>query len=83
MSSTDVTGSGANNPAYMFFTSYEYTNAPGGICNGITSGINDPHDIDFNVAFSATHRDDDWRWGEQWLPHAAWVLDALTAMNEQ
>ena len=29
-------GSGENNVPYMFFESYEYTNAPGGICNGIT-----------------------------------------------
>ena len=31
-------GHGRNNIAYMFFDSYEYTNAPGGICNGITGG---------------------------------------------
>ena len=30
-------GSGRNNPPYRFFDSYEYTNAPGGIFNGITA----------------------------------------------
>src|SRR5262249_34991277 len=29
-------GTGHNNPEYRFFGSYEYTNAPGGIVNGIT-----------------------------------------------
>ncbi len=70
-------GSGRNNTAYMFFNSYEYTNAPGGICNGITGGLTNPHDIDFDVGFAETHRDDDWRWGEQWLPHATWYLLAV------
>lgn len=30
-------GVGHNNPAYGFFGTFEYTNAPGGIVNGITS----------------------------------------------
>ncbi len=70
-------GSGRNNPPYMFFTSYEYTNAPGGIVNGITSGYSNPEDIDFNLFYSVTGKDEDWRWGEQWLPHAAWYLYAV------
>jgi hypothetical protein len=41
--------------------SYEYNNAPGGICNGITGGRNDPDDIDFNVGFAVTGQDEDWR----------------------
>ena len=71
-------GSGRNNPPYMFFNSYEYTNAPGGICNGITAGYKNLHDIDFNLPFSVTGKDEDWRWGEQWLPHAAWYLYAIS-----
>jgi Glycosyl hydrolase family 9/Cellulase N-terminal ig-like domain len=71
-------GAGRNNPPYMFFNSYEYTNAPGGIVNGITSGYNNEHDIDFNLPFSVTSKDEDWRWGEQWLPHAAWYLYAIS-----
>ncbi len=71
-------GKGRNNPAYMFFDSYEYTNAPGGICNGITAGYKDEEDIDFNLHFAETGKDDDWRWGEQWLPHAAWFLLAVS-----
>lgn len=70
-------GSGRNNPPYIFFNSYEYTNAPGGICNGITSGFDNEHDIDFLIPFSFTGKDNDWRWGEQWLPHASWFLLAV------
>jgi hypothetical protein len=68
---------GRNNIAYMFFDSYEYTNAPGGICNGITGGYTDEEDIDFGLRYAATGKDDDWRWAEQWLPHAAWYLYAV------
>jgi hypothetical protein len=68
---------GRNNIPYMFFDSYEYTNAPGGICNGITGGYTDEDDIDFGLRFAATGKDDDWRWAEQWLPHAAWYLYAV------
>jgi len=70
-------GTGRNNPAYMFFDSWEYTNAPGGICNGITAGFEDEDDIDLNVPFARTGADHDWRWGEQWLPHASWFLLAV------
>jgi hypothetical protein len=71
-------GSGRNNPEYMFFGSYQYTNAPGGICNGITAGLYDEEDIDFNLPYSVTGKDNDWRWGEQWLPHASWFLFAIS-----
>ena len=72
-------GHGRNNIPYIFFDSYEYTNAPGGICNGITGGYEDPkaEGIDFGLRYSQTGKDDDWRWAEQWLPHAAWYLVAI------
>jgi thiol-disulfide isomerase/thioredoxin len=72
-------GTGRNNPAYGFFGTFEYTNAPGGIVNGITSGLNDESDIDFNLSYAQTHKDYDWRWAEQWLPHDAWYLLAVAA----
>jgi Glycosyl hydrolase family 9 len=72
-------GAGRNNPPYMFFRSYEYTNAPGGIVNGITSGFSDENDIDFNLTVDQSGADNDWRWGEQWLPHASWFLLAVSA----
>lgn len=72
-------GTGHNNPAYGFFGTFEYTNAPGGIVNGITSGLEDEQDIDFNLSYAATGKDYDWRWAEQWLPHDAWYLLAIAA----
>jgi hypothetical protein len=74
-------GAGRNNVFYMYFKSYEYNNAPGGICNGITGGRTNPDDIDFNVGFAVTGKDEDWRWSEQWLPHAAWYLYAISMRN--
>jgi len=72
-------GTGHNNPAYGFFGTFEYTNAPGGIVNGITSGLEDESDIDFNLSYATTKKDYDWRWAEQWLPHDAWYLLAVAA----
>ncbi|HEY9045680.1 MAG TPA: glycoside hydrolase family 9 protein [Ohtaekwangia sp.] len=69
-------GTGRNNIAYMFFGTYQYTNAPGGICNGITGGYDDEDGIDYDLSYLKTGKDDDWRWAEQWLPHAAWYLVA-------
>lgn len=70
-------GTGRNNPDYMFFDSWEYKNAPGGIVNGITAGFKDEEDIDFHLMVAETGADNDWRWGEQWLPHAAWYMLAV------
>ena len=68
----------ANNPAYMFFRSYRYTSAPGAIVNGITAGLDSEDGIAFNQGFASTGKDDDWRWTEEWLPHAAWYLYAIS-----
>ena len=72
-------GTGRNNPAYGFFGTFEYTNAPGGIVNGITSGLDDENDIEFNLSYAKTGKDYDWRWAEQWLPHDSWYLLAVAA----
>ncbi len=72
-------GHGRNNVQYLFFNSYEYTNAPGGICNGITSGLYNENDIDLNRGFNETGKDNDWRWAEQWLPHASWYMIAIAS----
>jgi len=71
-------GSGHGNAAYMFFRSWKYTNAPGAIINGITAATNDEDGIAFNEGYAFTGKDDDWRWTEQWLPHAAWFLYAVS-----
>jgi len=71
-------GSGHNNAAYMFFKSYKYTSAPGAVLNGITSALDDEDGIAFNEGFAVTGKDEDWRWTEEWLPHAAWYLYAIS-----
>ena len=70
-------GTGHNNVEYGFFGTFEYTNAPGGIVNGITSGLDNEHDIDLNVSYAQTGKDYDWRWSEEWLPHATWYMLAV------
>ena len=40
-------------------------------------GFRDEEDIDFNLSHKETGADHDWRWGEQWLPHASWFLLAV------
>lgn len=66
-------GRGRHNPVYedRFF------NGPGGVCNGVTSGFEDETDIAFQPLPWNNQADQRWRWGEQWLPHAAWLLYAL------
>ena len=75
-------GSGQRNAQYMFFRSYEYTSAPGAIINGITAGLDDEDGIAFNLGYAQTGRDDDWRWTEQWLPHDAWYLYAVSLPHD-
>jgi hypothetical protein len=75
-------GSGHGDAAYMFFRSYQYTNAPGAIVNGITAGLKDEDGIAFNQGFAVTGLDEDWRWTEEWLPHAAWYLYAVSLPHE-
>ena len=68
-------GKGRNNPEYEV----EQPNAPGGVCNGMTSGFSDEHDIAFQPQPQASNPDQNWRWSEQWIPHAAWLGLALAA----
>ncbi len=75
-------GSGHGNPPYMFFRSYKYTSAPGGIVNGITAASDDEDGIAFNQGYAVTGADEDWRWTEEWLPHAAWYLFAVSQPHE-
>ena len=76
--SSMLMGSGHGYAPYMFFRSYKYTGAPGGIVNGITAATNDEDGIAFDLGYAVTGADDDWRWTEQWLPHAAWFLFAVS-----
>lgn len=74
-------GHGHKNPEYNFLGTFQYTTQPGGIVNGITSGMDNPDDIDFDIPYSVTGKDNDWRWVEQWLPHAAWYMVAVSVAH--
>ncbi|HEY2928997.1 glycoside hydrolase family 9 protein [Piscinibacter sp.] len=65
-------GQGHRSPRYE----RGYWNAPGGVCNGITGGLDNEDDIDFRMP-GETDPTQSWRWSEQWLPHAAWLFAAL------
>lgn len=71
---------GKNNVPYMS-SNFGHGSGKGGISNGITGKKENPDGsgIDFKM------KDDgnEWRWTEQWLPHAAWYLQAVTAMAVQ
>ena len=75
-------GNGHGDAAYMFFRSYKYTNAPGAIVNGITASADSADGIAFNQGFAVTGKDEDWRWTEGWLPHAAWYLYAISLPSQ-
>lgn len=68
-----LAGHGINNPSYTA----GYPNALGGICNGITAGFDDEADIAFIPEQYKDRLDQNWRWGEQWIPHAAWFALAI------
>lgn len=75
-------GVGHNNPVYLFFKTWQYTERPGGIVNGITGGFKNGVGIAYNLPLSVTKGDHSWRWNEQWLPHDAWYLLAIAAHNK-
>ncbi|PSU90361.1 chitobiase [Photobacterium kishitanii] len=69
-------GHGHNNPDYL--PQLGFSNAKGGVCNGITSGFDNEQDIAFNPAGQKDDMLQNWRWGEQWIPHGSWYLLATT-----
>lgn len=70
-------GRGRNSPDYL----PGFPNAPGGICNGITSGMEDANGIAFLPPPWDADPSHNWRWSEQWLPHGAWMFLALAALE--
>lgn len=70
-------GHGRNNPTY--WPEAGYYNAKGGVCNGITSGFSDEQDVALKPVPQDTDPMQNWRWGEQWIPHAAWFFLAVVA----
>jgi hypothetical protein len=72
-------GYGRNNVPYMH-SMFGHGSERGGISNGITGkdGNGDGSGIDFKKEAEGN----EWRWTEQWIPHAAWFLQAISAMAE-
>ncbi|MTH15395.1 glycoside hydrolase family 9 protein [Flavobacterium sp. LC2016-01] len=71
---------GETNVPYMH-SNYGHGSEKGGISNGITGkdGNPDGSGIDFKMDVDGN---DEWRWTEQWIPHSAWFLQAITALVE-
>lgn len=76
-----IEGYGKNNIQYFFKKRYDFLNCPGGIVNGITSNTHDEAGIEF-VSEPTAEVDDNWRWAEQWIPHASWYLYAMALKKE-
>jgi hypothetical protein len=74
-----IYGFGKNNVPYMH-SSFRHGSERGGISNGITGkgGNADGSGIDFKTEAEGN----EWRWTEQWIPHAAWFLQAVSAMTQ-
>jgi hypothetical protein len=72
-------GFGKNNVPYMA-SMFGHGSEKGGISNGVTGkdGAPDGSGIDFKIEAGGN----EWRWTEQWIPHAAWFLQALTELND-
>lgn len=76
-----IEGYGYHNIQYFYLGRYDFLNCPGGICNGITSGLHDEDGIEF-VTQPTEEVNDNWRWAEQWIPHASWYLYAMALKFE-
>ncbi|MBN1501567.1 MAG: glycoside hydrolase family 9 protein [Spirochaetes bacterium] len=72
-----IHGKGKNNPDYVDFL----PNISGGICNGITSGFKNENDIDFLPTECQNSYNETWRWSEQWIPHASWMILAASLIE--
>ncbi|WP_081885761.1 glycoside hydrolase family 9 protein [Haloferula sp. BvORR071] len=67
---------GKTNVPYMK-SMFGHGSGRGGISNGITGKNADGSGIDFHFHANGN----EWRWTEQWIPHSAWFLQAVTAMS--
>jgi hypothetical protein len=72
-----LSGFGSNNPPRYCAHKPQNEASTGGIANGITGSDVNGGGIQYNT--SSFNCGDDWRWIEQWLPHAAWYTIATAA----
>ena len=75
-----LAGFGRSNPRPYAGDKRESGTRQGGIANGITSREQDGVGIQWDKS-SGREAWRHWRWVEQWLPHAAWYLVAVTALG--
>jgi len=73
-------GYGRVNVPYMA-AMYGHGSGIGGISNGITGGKDKPDGS--GIEFKYEDNGNEWRWSEQWIPHTAWFLQALTALESK
>jgi hypothetical protein len=73
-------GFGKNNVPYMR-SNFGHGSERGGVSNGIT-GKKDNGDGS-GIDYKTEDGGNEWRWTEQWIPHAAWFLQAVSAMAEE
>jgi hypothetical protein len=73
-------GFGKTNVPYMH-SNFGHGSERGGVSNGITGKkeSGDGSGIDFKTEDDGN----EWRWTEQWIPHAAWFLQAIAAMAKE
>jgi hypothetical protein len=57
-------------------------NIKGGICNGITAKHGNENDLAWNNV-DGLEEWQNWRYIEQWLPHNAWYLTAISALSHR
>jgi glycosyl hydrolase family 9/cellulase-like Ig domain-containing protein len=69
---------GQKNVPYMH-SLFGHGSEKGGISNGITGKDGNPDGS--GIDFKTEAEGNEWRWTEQWLPHAAWFLAAVTAAS--
>jgi hypothetical protein len=71
-----VYGFGGKNPNYADSSGHMLV---GGVSNGITGkvGNDEGRGIDFAVGPDS----ENWRWNEQWIPHAAWLMLAVCTLE--
>ncbi|MFD1441381.1 glycoside hydrolase family 9 protein [Lacticaseibacillus hegangensis] len=68
-----IEGFGEKHIQYHFGERDDFLNAPGGIVNGVTSGVKNESDIAL-IMNPSEGVDDNWRWAEQWIPHVSWMI---------
>lgn len=73
-------GYGQVNVPYMA-AMYGHGSGIGGISNGITGAKDKPDGS--GIDFRYEDNGNEWRWSEQWIPHTAWFLQALTAVERR